>query len=463
MDRAELRESDLLRTCTEQELDELMAGSSEIRLGSGELLFSEQDKAGAVWVLLAGELVITKVVGGDELIVDTLRPGSFLGEISLLTATPAEHRARARGETRLLRIPAATFLELMRGCVTVMETVLRTMAERVRRIEQLLHQRERMAGLGTLAAGLAHELKNPAAAAGRALSLLDEHLAELGPLGRRLAMYPWTTEDAGLLERLDSATCCVVSGAREMDPLERSEREEGVAAWLERFGIERPWEFAPVLVDRGIDAAELERLAGGCDVSVVTDALAWTQRVVSIRQLIGEASQSTARITDLVRAVKAYSHVDTSTERTVDVHETLESSVTILVHKLKQSRVRVQREYDRSLPPVRTWGTELSQVWTNLLDNAADALAPGGGTVTIKTSTAGDDLAVEITDSGPGIPDETRGRIFDPFFTTKEVGKGTGLGLEIVKRIVLRHGGDIGVESAPGRTTFAVRLPAATA
>ena len=462
MERAELRGSELLRACTEAELDELVAGSSEIRLAAGELLFAEKDKADAVWVLLAGELVITKVVGGDELIVDTLRAGSFLGEISLLTGTPAEHRARARGETRLLRIPAATFLELMRGCVTVMETVLRTMAERVRRIEQLLQERERMAGLGTLAAGLAHELKNPAAAAGRALALLAEQFVELGPLGRRLALSPWTAEDAELLERLDSATCCVLGGVKELDPLERSEREEGVAAWLERFGIDRPWEFAPLLVERGMDASELERLAGGCDVSVVSDALAWTHRVVTIRQLLDEANQSNARIMDLVRAVKAYSHVDTATVRDVDVHESLESSITILGHKLKQSRARIQREYDRSLPKVRSWGTELSQVWTNLLDNAADAVASNGGSVVIRTRPAKDGIAVEIIDSGAGIPADVRARIFDPFFTTKEAGKGTGLGLEIVKRIVLRHGGEIGVESEPGRTAFSVRLPAAS-
>ena len=460
MQRAELRESELLRACTEAELDELVAGSSETRLGPGELLFTERDQADAVWVLLDGELVITKVVAGDELVVDTLRPGAFLGEISLLTATPAEHRARARGETRLLRIPANTFLELMRGCVTVMETVLRTMAERVRRIEKLLQERERMAGLGTLAAGLAHELKNPAAAASRALSLLGEQFVELGPLGRRLAMYPWTAEDAELLERLDSATCCVVGGATELDPLERSEREEAVAAWLERFGIDRPWEFAPLLVERGIDAAELERLAGGCDVSVVADALAWTQRTMTIRHLLGEANQSNARIMDLVRAVKAYSHVDTATAREVDVHESLESSVTILGHKLKESRARIQREYDRSLPKIPSWGTELSQVWTNLLDNAGDAVSQTGGTVTIRTAPARDGILVEIADSGPGIPAEIRDRIFDPFFTTKEAGKGTGLGLEIAKRIVLRHGGEIRVDSSPDGTTFAVRLPA---
>ncbi len=461
MDRAELKDTDLLRTCSDAELDELLASSAEVRLAAGDLLFSDRDRAEAVWVLLQGDLIITKGADGDEVIIDHLHPGAFLGEISLLTGAPAEHRARAHGDARLLRIPAETFLRLIRGCEMVMETVLRTMAERVRRIAHVLQQRERMASLGTLAAGLAHEIKNPAAAASRALALMGEQLAELGPLGRRLAMHPWTGEDAELLERLDAATCCIREGTKELDALDRSEREEAVAAWLERFGIERPWEFAPLLVDRGLGTDELERLAKGRDVGVVADALAWTERIVAVRQLLDEAAQSTTRIAELVRAVKAYSHVDTTTLREIDVHDSLESSLTILGHKLKQSRARLQREYDRSLPKIRSYGTELSQVWTNLLDNAADAVAASGGSVVIRTVPAKDGICVEIADSGPGIPPEVRSRIFDPFFTTKEAGKGTGLGLEIVKRIVLRHRGEIQVDSMPGRTTFSVRLPLA--
>ncbi|HEX2450124.1 MAG TPA: ATP-binding protein [Gemmatimonadales bacterium] len=460
MERAALKETDLLRTCSDAELDELLAASSEVRLAPGEPLFTEVDRADAVWVLLEGELVITKTLGGDEVVADQLHPGVFLGEISLLTGAPAGHRAHASGDARLLRIPGDTFLALIRRCPAVMETVLRTMAARVQKVARFLTERERMVGLGTLAAGLVHELKNPAAAASRALALLGEHISQLGPLGRRLAMHPWTPEDAELLERLDSATCCVRAGAKELDPLERSEREEAVAEWLERFAIERPWEVAPLLVDRGLGSAELDRLAGGRDVAVVADALAWTERIVLVRQLLEEAGQSTSRITELVRAVKGYSHMDTSTVREIDVHDSIESSLTILGHKLKQSRVRLQREYDRSLPKIRTYGTELSQLWTNLLDNAADAVAAEGGTVVIRTSRANGGVAVQITDSGPGIPADVRSRIFDPFFTTKEAGKGTGLGLEIAKRIVLRHGGDIQVDSAPGRTTFAIRLPA---
>jgi signal transduction histidine kinase len=459
MQRAELKGTDLLRSCSDTELDRLLAASSEVRLAAGEALFSDHDRADAVWVLLEGELIITKTIGGDEVVADRLRPGAFLGEISLLTGAAAGHRAHAHEGARLIRVPGDAFLALMRSCPTVMETVLRTLAARVYKIAQFLHERERMAGLGTLAAGLVHELKNPAAAASRALALLGEQLAQLGPLGHRLAMHRWTREDGELLERLDAATCCIPEASKELDALDRSEREEAVAAWLERFGIERPWEFAPLLVDRGLGSAELERLAKGSDVAVVADALAWTERIVLVRQLLDEAAQSTTRIAELVRAVKAFSHLDTTTLREVDVHETVESSLTILGHKLKQSRARVVREYDRSLPPIPSYGTELSQVWTNLLDNAADAVAQEGGTVVVRTARVTDGISVEVTDSGPGIPADVRGRIFDPFFTTKEAGKGTGLGLEIAKRIVLRHRGEIRVDSAPGRTTFSVRLP----
>lgn len=461
MERAELKGTELLRTCSDGELDELLAGSSEVRLSRGELLFTEADRADAVWLLLEGELVITKTLAGEEVVADQLGPGAFLGEISLLTGAPAGHRAHAHGDARLLRMQGEAFLQLIRGCPTVMETVLRTLAGRVQRVAQFLQERERMAGLGMLAAGLAHELKNPAAAASRALALLSEQLAQVSPVGRRLAMHPWTAEDAELLERLDAATCCIREGAKELDALDRSEREEAVAGWLERFGIERPWEFAPLLVDRGLGSDELERLAKGRDVGVVADALAWTERIVLVRQLLDEASQSTARIAELVHAVKAYSHTDTATLREIDLHESIETSLTILGHKLKQSRARVQRDFDRSLPRIRSYGSELSQVWTNLLDNAADAVAADGGTVVVRTTPAKDGVCVEITDSGAGIPANVRARVFDPFYTTKEAGKGTGLGLEIVKRIVLRHRGEIQVDSAPGRTTFSVRLPLA--
>lgn len=462
-----LEQNDLLRGCSEPELAGVFARSTEIALAPGELLFGEDDVADAVWILSSGELMITKLANGDEVVIDHLSPGAFLGEISLLTHSAAEHRARAKSAVRLLRIPGDVFYELLRSCRAVSETVLRTMAERVRRIEHMLQQRERMAGLGTLAAGLAHELNNPAAAAKRAAVLLKEHFGELEPIARRLASRQWSPEEVQLLQQLEAATGAVDPGARELDALTRSDREDAVGCWLDNQEVARAWELAPVLVDRGVDVEMLERVMHGCNPSAVADALAWMERMSTIRQMLDEVEGSTTRIAQMVSAVKAYSYVDTTSLRTADVHEALENSLTILGHKLRDARVTVERVYDHALPAIQMYGTELGQVWTNILDNAADALAqsPSQGDaardrrITIRTAGDASGVRVEITDSGPGIPPETLSRIFEPFFTTKEAGKGTGLGLEIAKRIVLRHRGTIEVTSEPAATRFIVSLP----
>ncbi|HEU4641559.1 MAG TPA: ATP-binding protein [Gemmatimonadaceae bacterium] len=329
-------------------------------------------------------------------------------------------------------------------------------------VEDLLRRRERMAVLGTLAAGLAHDLNNPAAAASRAAGHLREQLQALEALALRLAEHPWRPDEVALLRQLSDATQSASQSARELAPLERADREEAIERWLDARGVQRAWEIAPLLVDRGVTAEELERVTRGCEAGIVLDALAWTERTAAIRQLLDEIGQSTARVSEMVRAVKAYSYADTSALRTADVHEGIESALTILAHKLREVKASVVREYDRGIPPIESYGTELTQVWTNLLDNAADAVAGTGAAGTIRVRTRADDaggVAVEIVDSGTGIPAGVGERIFEPFFTTKEAGKGTGLGLEIVKRIVTRHGGSIEVASGAGETRFTVRLP----
>jgi signal transduction histidine kinase len=270
-----------------------------------------------------------------------------------------------------------------------------------------------------------------------------------------------------LLQQLEAATGTIDQGTRELDALTRSDLEDALGRWLDAHGIARAWELAPVLVDRGVTAETLDVVMRGCDPAAVADALAWAERMAAIRQMLDEVEGSTTRIAQIVKAVKAYSYVDTTSLRTADVHEALENSLTILGHKLRDAGATVERAYDRTLQPIQTYGTELGQVWTNLLDNAADAVAAGssaanaahGGRITIHTAGEKDRVRVEITDSGPGIPSEILPKIFDPFFTTKGAGRGTGLGLEIVKRIVTRHGGTIEVSSAPGATRFTVTLP----
>ncbi|HXY30519.1 MAG TPA: ATP-binding protein [Gemmatimonadaceae bacterium] len=459
IDLPTLRKSELLSACSDVEIDTVVARSKEVRLTPGSLLFAEEDKADGVWVVLKGELGITKVTDGSEIVVDQLTTGGYLGEISLLTGAPAAHRARAKGDVELLKIPGAAFYDLLRSCSAVSQTVLRTMAERVQRIERLMQERERMAGLGTLAAGLAHELKNPATAANRAIGLLSEQIAGLDELAEKLAAHPWTPGELGLLSELHRVTKSDDEAGRTLGAIERQEREEELAKWLEAHAIADPWEFAPMLVDCGVTVEMLNKIAKGCDLSALRDAFAWASRSTAIRQLLGEAKESTARIVELVKAIKAYSYVDASTLRTADVHEGIETSLTILASRLRHASAVVDRQYDRSLPPLQTYGTELSQVWTNLLDNAADAVGANGGRVRVRTARDGDGILVEIADSGAGIPAEVQKKIFDPFFTTKGAGKGTGLGLEIAKRIVNRHGGTIGVTSVPGDTRFSIRLP----
>jgi len=338
------------------------------------------------------------------------------------------------------------------------------MAGEAQRTEQVVDQRERMAALGALAAGLVHELKNPASASARAADLLKEQLAALDPLARRLAEHPWNASELGLLQQLETATKVPDQASRELDSVSRSDREERVGRWLEDHEVDRAWELAPLLVDRGVTVEQLTRVTKGCEASVIRDALAWTARMAAMRQLVDEVGNSTARITEIVRAVKAFSYVDTSTLRTADVHEGIESSLTILGHKLRTAKAAVAREYDRTLPPIETFGTLLIQLWTNLIDNAVDAMAThGDGARVIRVRTRRDDdgqgVAVEIADTGAGIAPAVRDRIFDPFVTTKEAGSGTGLGLEIVRRIVAGHHGSVDVTSVPGDTRFVVRLP----
>ena len=319
-------------------------------------------------------------------------------------------------------------------------------------------QRERMATLGMLAAGLAHELNNPAIAIGRSVDLLREGIAQVDPILRQIASHPWTDEELRFLARLGATTERVADAA--IDIVERTDREESLIAWLDGHDVPSSPELAAALVERGVTPDELAALARGCSPAVVGDAMAWLSRLTLIRQLLDDMARSAARIGELVHAVKSQAYADTS-RRIVDVHESIESSLTLMGYKLREAKAKIVREYDRKLPRVETYGTELHQLWTNLLDNAADAIgqAKGERTVRVRTAMDGDALRIEIRDTGPGIPAALTERIFEPHFTTKAAGKGTGLGLDIVKRIVAHHHGSVACESDGAGARFVVRIP----
>jgi signal transduction histidine kinase len=323
-------------------------------------------------------------------------------------------------------------------------------------MEGYTQQREKLASLGTMAAGLAHELNNPAAAARRAAAHLQETTDKvqsfLCQLTKHLEPVNWQQLLDASQEALDSQ-----AQAPALDHLARSDRAEAIATWLADRGVASAWDSAPTFVSAGLDLPWLEDLAGKLPPASRVDALGWLEARLNLKSLVGQIEQSTGRIVELVKAVKSYSYMDQSPMQEVDVHEGLESTLTMLGHKLKN--VTLLRSFDRSLPCIPAYGSELNQVWTNLIDNAIHAVN-GCGKICIGTCRDDDQVLVEIVDNGPGIPPEVQTHMFEPFFTTKSVGTGTGLGLIISNRIVGdRHGGEIEFESKPGETRFKVRLP----
>jgi signal transduction histidine kinase len=386
-----------------------------------------------------------------------------IGEMALLQAAPRVATARARSAVELLAIPKATLDELLRSSPSAADTVFRTVIRRMQETAEQLQLNERMAQLGTLTAGVAHELNNPAAAVQRGSQRLTDALArytdrllvpvEDGGAARRRAL--------ALLPPTDVLTAPAIAAG---DPLARSDAEAEVEDWLEARGVDEPWQLAPALVDAGIGTDGLEGLAAGLAPEVLADALHLVVAASTVRSLVAEIGEGSRRLTGIVTALKGYAYLDRAPEQDVDVVRGLEDTLTLLAHKTRG--VRVVREFAPELPTIVALGGELNQVWTNLIDNACDALAAGAGrdddppTVVLRAYRDGEDVVVEVEDNGPGIPADAGTKVFDAFFTTKPPGQGTGLGLQISYRIVTEeHGGALTVTSEPGRTVFRVALP----
>jgi signal transduction histidine kinase len=345
---------------------------------------------------------------------------------------------------------------MLRTCRSVAHEIFRTAANKVRNFENYSQQREKLVSLGTMAAGLAHELNNPAAAAQRAAVHMQQTTDKVQCLLCSLSR----TLDHDQMEHLATASenaLQQLATAPPLDHLERSDRADTIAKWLDARNVGDAWDAAPTFVGAGLDSKWLEEFASKIPAASHAEALGWLEARLNLKSLLLQVEQSTGRIAELVKAIRSYSYMDQSPMQEIDIHEGIESTLTMLGHKLKN--VTVVRAFDRSVPRIMAYGSELNQVWTNLIDNAIHAV-DGAGKICIGTSLEDDQLVVEIVDNGSGIPANVQPHLFEPFFTTKPIGTGTGLGLVISNRIVGdRHGGEIEFESRPGETRFKVRLP----
>ena len=426
-------------------LDQVCRESERIEVDAETTIIEEDSLSEDMFVIVEGELRVTKMGTDREVVLATLGPGEVVGEIALLDNAPRTASVTAISKSSLIRIPANAFEDLIEDS-RVVRRMFRTVTSRLRGIEDTLRHEERMAALGRMAAQLMHELNNPAAAVGRSMARAEEVYVDLGDATILLSGI------GDLLNR----PIPVPAKPDSMDPLARSALEDGVASWLEDLGVADAWDIAPALVEDGWDLELLAETTDGLDPDTATKFMRWLGLRVLASQLINEVRIAAGRISELVRVVKNYSYLDQGPVQQINPTEGIRDTLILLKHKLRGIDTVVDIEPE--LPAIEASGRDLNQVWTNLIDNAADAMS-GSGTLTIEAARENGAVIVRISDTGPGIDPEVSQRIFDPFFTTKEPGQGTGLGLHTVHTIVTRTGGDISVDSSSSGTTFTLSFP----
>jgi len=430
----------------------------ELRLQAGETYLRQGDPADSMFVVLEGQLQARGELGGETIIVSN-KPGDVTGVLPFSRMKQATVTGRAVTESRLLRFPASLFPELVQKMPELTKRLVGVMSDRIREVTRIEQQRDRLASLGKLSAGLAHELNNPASAAKRATSQLRTILRRIKDASHELGRRELTSAQKSEIEKLE--TSFTEQDGPPPDTLTIADLEDQIDSLLRSHGQNDLWQLAAGLARRNIKPEVLESLFATLEADTARAALVRIAASVEVANLLNEIESSTSRISDLVRAIKEYTYMDQGPVQNVDIVKSLETTLTILNHKLKHG-VAVQRDYQRVPFLVNSFGSELNQVWTNLIDNAIDAMG-GKGELRVRTYREDTCVVVEIGDNGPGISPEVKPHIFEPFFTTKGVGEGTGLGLDTVQRIVKKHRGNIQVNSKPGDTRFQVWLPLAEA
>jgi len=458
-----LRTISILSSLTDDEL-RCLEDAGEIHLETGDLLARQGEVAHYFWILLEGELSLFQTsADGREAALAPVVSGSAFGEVPLLSNTPNLVSLRATKPSHLLRFDEEAFWKLMTSCPGVRKSILGNMAMRIQKLQSFTVQQEKMASLGTLAAGLMHELNNPGAAARRAASQLRENLLRMHELTAKFSRIPMSQEQKQCMFDLQEQAIAPKQPLL-MNSLEQSDAEEALAEWMEQANIENAWKMAPTLVSVGLDAEDLQCARNEFPGESFSDALNWLDALVSSMQLVGTIEESIGRVSDLVLAVKSYAYEGKGQRQTVDINNSIHATLMILGHKFREKEIAIEKNMATDLPVFQAQCSGLNQIWTNLLDNAIDA-APQQGRIVVRTwteKTLNDgraEICISISDNGSGIPVECQAHIFDPFYTTKPMGVGTGIGLGIVHRIVEQNGGVIRFASEPGRTEFVVRLP----
>ena len=463
MTHSELRELFLFTDLTDAQLDWIRDHGEIVEVGEDEIMVAEGEHARCFYVLLSGTLQMTRLVAGDQVeIVRTDQRGVYFGATQFYLGDQVDQKysasVRALTDCTVLALVGRDFNEVFRRWYPMAVHLLQGMFVGLSNTNVLVGQRERLLALGKLSAGLTHELNNPAAAASRAADTLGERLAGMR---HKLALLAEGQLDRDALKTLTVLQERFVSAGRTapaLTALQTGDLEDELTDWLDDHDVSQSWELAPVFVAGGLRVADLEEVVQTAPAESLEGAVRWLAYTVDTENLLREIEDATARITALVGAAKQYSQLDRAPHQNIDLHDGLDATLVMLARKLGDG-IRVIKDYDPTLPAVPAYPAELNQVWTNLIDNAADAM-DGQGTLTVRTAHDGDFALVEIGDTGSGVPPEVAKRIFEPFFTTKPVGQGTGLGLDVSWRVVVnRHHGDLQLHSRPGDTRFQVRLP----
>lgn len=453
-----LRRIQVFADLPEDQLKWFADNCEDLRYAPGDALFRKGGPPDRMVIFLEGEMHVT----WDDDSLYIARAGDPATEITgmLPFSRMKEYTATGRAATdvRLLQFPTPLFPEMMQRMPLLIQRLVWILSDRIRETTTLDQQQDKLMALGKLSAGLAHELNNPAAGATRAANDLVEMLAELRAADMRLCTHDFTDEHNAAIISFENRALEHTASAQPLNSLEQSDREDAILTWLDEHGIEESWKFSANLVEAGMDAPALEQLLGEIPTTAIVDVLARVNSQLAAAKLASEIKTSTARISELVGAIKEYSYMDQASVQKVDIHKGLETTLLILKYKLRKKNITVTRDYAENLPQIKAYGSELNQVWTNLIVNAVDAMSEGG-MLKVRTKLEPADILVEIRDNGAGIPADVKSRIFEPFFTTKPVGDGTGLGLDTVARIVRKHRANIRFESKPGDTCFQVRLP----